>query len=85
MHYLYGSINQGHAICPLYGGCPLFGESAIRGFTVVPSHNNITTDVNAPGREHASWVSYLQSLPLLDSPELSLDHQWGGSHWRRNG
>ena len=35
MHYLYGSINRGHAICPLYGGCPLFGESAIRGFTVV--------------------------------------------------
>ena len=34
MHYLYGSINRGHAICPLYGGCPLFGESAIRGFTV---------------------------------------------------
>ena len=35
MHYLYGSINRGHAICPLYGGCPLFGESAIRGFTVI--------------------------------------------------
>ena len=23
-------------ICPLYRGCPLFGESAIRGFTVHP-------------------------------------------------
>ena len=35
MHYLYGRINRGHGICPLYGGCPLFGESAInRGFTV---------------------------------------------------
>ena len=34
MYYLYGKINRGHAICPLYGGCPLFGESAIRGFTV---------------------------------------------------
>ena len=23
----------GHGICPLFGGCPLLGESAIRGFT----------------------------------------------------
>ena len=35
MYYLYGKINRGHGICPLYGGCPHFGESVIRGFTVV--------------------------------------------------
>ena len=34
MHYFYGKINQGQRVCPLYGGRPLFGESAIRGFTV---------------------------------------------------
>ena len=34
MYYLYGKINWGHGICPLYGGCPLLGESVIRGFTV---------------------------------------------------
>ena len=37
MYYLYGKINRGHSICPLYGGRPLFGESAIRGFTVCGS------------------------------------------------
>ena len=35
MHYIYGKINRGHGICPLYRGCPLLGESVIRGFTVV--------------------------------------------------
>ena len=35
MYYLYGKINWGHRICPLYRGCPLFGVSANRGFTVV--------------------------------------------------
>ena len=34
MYYLYGKINRGHGICPLYGGCPLLGVSVIRGFTV---------------------------------------------------
>ena len=34
MYYLYGKINRGHGICPLYGGCPLLGESVIRGFTI---------------------------------------------------
>ena len=34
MYYLYGKLNRGHRICPLYGGCPLLGESVIRGFTV---------------------------------------------------
>ena len=37
MYYLYGKINRGHGICPLYGGCPLLGESVIRGFTVLSS------------------------------------------------
>ena len=27
MYYLYGKINRGHGICPLYGGCPLLRES----------------------------------------------------------
>ena len=30
----YGKINRGQVICPLYRGCPLFGGSVIRGFTV---------------------------------------------------
>ena len=30
----YGKINQGQVICPLYRGCPLFGLSVIRCFTV---------------------------------------------------
>ena len=34
MYYLYGKLNRGHGIGPLYGGCPLLGESVIRGFTV---------------------------------------------------
>ena len=35
MYYFYRKSNQGHGICPLYRGGPLFGESAIRGFTVI--------------------------------------------------
>ena len=31
--YFYRYSNRGHGICP---GCPPVGESAIRGFTVVP-------------------------------------------------
>ena len=34
MHYCYRKINRGHGIWPLFGGCPLLGESVIRGFTV---------------------------------------------------
>ena len=43
MYYLYGKINRGHGICPLYGGCPLLGESAIRGFTVIHEIYTYTT------------------------------------------
>ena len=39
MYYLYGKNNRGHGICPLYGGCPLLGESVIRGFTVYVNEN----------------------------------------------
>ena len=35
MYYFYRKSNRGHRICPLYRGGPLFGESAIRGFTVL--------------------------------------------------
>ena len=31
---VHGKVNRGRKICPLYRGCPLFGESAIRDFTV---------------------------------------------------
>ena len=31
----YGKINEGQVIYQLYGGCPLFGGSVIRGFTVL--------------------------------------------------
>ena len=34
MYYFYGKSNRGHGICLLYRGCPPFGESVIRGFTV---------------------------------------------------
>ena len=34
MYYFYRKSNRGHGICPLYRGCPPFGESVIRGFTV---------------------------------------------------
>ena len=33
---MYGqSIGRGQTVCPLKGGCPLFGVSIIRGSTVV--------------------------------------------------
>ena len=35
MYYFYGKINRGQASRPLYRGCPLFGGSVIRGFTVL--------------------------------------------------
>ena len=35
MYKFYGKINQGQVSRPLYRGCPLFGGSVIRGFTVV--------------------------------------------------
>ena len=38
MYYFYRKSNQGHGICPLYRGCPPFGESVIRGFTVHVFH-----------------------------------------------
>ena len=34
MYWFYGKINRGQATRPLYRGCPLFGGSVIRGFTV---------------------------------------------------
>ena len=34
IYYFYRKSNLGHEFCPLYGGCPPFGESVIRGFTV---------------------------------------------------
>ena len=35
MYYFYRKSNWGHGICPLCGGCPPFGDSVIRGFTVI--------------------------------------------------
>ena len=37
MCQFYGKINRGQVSRPLYGGCPLFGGSVIRGFTVFSS------------------------------------------------
>ena len=31
MYYFYRKSDRGHGICPLYRGCPPFGESIIRG------------------------------------------------------
>ena len=28
MYYFYTKSNQGHEICPLYRGCPPFGEES---------------------------------------------------------
>ena len=36
MYSMYREVNRGHELCPLYRGCPLFGGSVIRGFTVPP-------------------------------------------------
>ena len=35
MYYFYRKSNRGHGICPLYRGCLPFGESVIRGFTLL--------------------------------------------------
>ena len=35
MYYFYRKSNWGYGFCSLYRGCPPFGESVIRGFTVV--------------------------------------------------
>ena len=32
--YIYGKSNRCHDMSPLYGGCPLLGESVMGGFTV---------------------------------------------------
>ena len=40
MYYFYGKINRGQASRPLYRGCPLFGGSVIRGFTVTISRES---------------------------------------------
>ena len=43
MYYFYRKSNWGHGICPLYRGCPPYGESVIRGFTIL--HNIMTVCV----------------------------------------
>ena len=42
MYYFYRKSNRGHGICPLYRGCPPFGESVIRGFTVVHDDSRLS-------------------------------------------
>ena len=49
MYYLYGKINRVHGIWPLFGGCPLLGESVIRGFTVM-HRNHRVHEVSLPDR-----------------------------------
>ena len=41
MYYFYRKCNWMHGICWLYRGCPPFGESVTRGFTVPHNHWNI--------------------------------------------
>ena len=44
MYSFYGKINRGQVSRPLYRGCPLFGGSVIRGFTVYSSQiGNVNT------------------------------------------
>ena len=60
MYYFYGKSNWGHGICPLYRGCPPFGESVIRGFTVLA-----LLDLHYNGNSHAVHAVYvLYSLPV---------------------
>ena len=40
----YGKINRGQVSRPLYRGCPLFGGSVIRGFTVYRISGNFRVD-----------------------------------------
>ena len=45
---MHGRIGWGQAVCPFYGGCPLFRVSIIRGSTVVQSvsaHPILTTAI----------------------------------------
>ena len=34
MHYIYGKINRGHIVCPLYGGGLYLRESVMGGSTL---------------------------------------------------
>ena len=61
MYYLYGKINRGHGICPLYGGCPLLGESAIRGFTVYLRMLSERADTH-PDRENNFALSEVSTI-----------------------
>ena len=38
MYGVHAVVGRGHADCPLYGGCPLFGVSIIGGSTVYLNH-----------------------------------------------
>ena len=35
MYYFYGKVNQGHVVCPLYGGSPYFRGSVMGHSTIV--------------------------------------------------
>ena len=58
MYYFYRKSNRGHGICLLYRGCPPFGESVIRGFTLYTDSQgyNVTAEVHNLIQMHAPYT-----------------------------
>ena len=66
MYCFYGKSNRGHRICPLYRGCPPFGEPVIRGFTVSSKHRIAFRKLDITS-EYGTWNNILLlSLSKLD-------------------
>ena len=69
--YIYGKSNRCHDTSPLYGGCPLLGESVMGGFTVIwivqlimPYYSLITKIL------HKSYDKFV--LLMLTSPRKAM-------------
>ena len=45
MYSIYREVNRGQELCPMYRGCPLFGGSVIRGFTVYRVRDPISATI----------------------------------------
>ena len=67
MYYFYRKSNRGHGICLLYRGCPPFGESIIRGFTVlvISDLHETQGEVVNSSKKDAHSVFYRSKLALF--------------------
>ena len=61
----YGKINWGQVSRLLYRGCPLFGGSVIRGFTVYCVFNNV---VSASSKQ---FIEYILNSSILVGMQCS--------------